>query len=83
MESGGSKVKSMLKESHMEYVKGYTKMVTRSKKDSSLIMICQAMADGSVIGLTILETGKMANDMALEQKSVIMAQPMWVPGKTT
>ena len=43
----------------------------------------QAMADTSVIGLTILETGKMVITMALERMCIMMAQPMWVPGNTT
>ena len=58
-------------------------MVTVSLKDSGAMESCQAMADRSVAVGTILETGKMANHMAKEQKSGILAQPMWVPTKTT
>ena len=47
------------------------------------MIVCQAMADRSKMVITILETGKMGYTMVKERKSVLMAQPMWVPGKTT
>ena len=46
------------------------------------MVVCQAMAETSGLVVIILETLKMANDMALEHMSILMAQPMWVPGKT-
>ena len=80
---GGSKVKSMLKDNLMASVDGYTKMVTISKKDSGAIIVCQAMAETSVSIGTISETIKMTDIMAKEHMSMMMAEPMWVPGKTT
>ena len=40
------------------------------------------MADASMLLVTILETGNKAENMALEHKSMMMAEHMWVPGKT-
>ena len=46
------------------------------------MVCCQAMADRSGLIVTMLETIKMTNYMVKEHMSGLMAQPLWVPGKT-
>ena len=57
-------------------------MVGISMKVSSSMECGQAMEERSNLIGTMLDTIKMADNMAKEQKSILMAQPMWVPGKT-
>ena len=62
----------MQKDNHMASVERYTKVVSIlriSTKDSSLMVVCQDMADPSLDIVTILETLKMVIHMAKEQKS--------------
>ena len=66
----------------MVLVERCKKRVGFSQKDSSLMDCCQDMAEASGVKVSILETSKITNTMVKEQKSILMAEPMWVPGKT-
>ena len=72
----------MQKNNHMASVERYTIVVCLSTKDSGAMVVCQAMADKSILMLTMLETLKITDIMAKEHMSMMMAEPMWVPGKT-